>query len=267
MVLGFSGIWGCVRPSPSTCSTCLIVTWRWLGRFEETSYLVTHPRPERKQAPILPHVSSTEAPEPSQSQVQPDPDEPEEDEIAVARRIPTATLRVWESLLAPRGYTKVGSELIKTVPAHTPDLMLNHSLFLPGSNRGQGKARALGPPNPPTTAKGRSALATFTRSKSFAPSRVPALEDPCASTSRQPFRKAQSLFLPRPTSPTQVAPGHDGSPPPIFAGMRFRVRAEARSASVRSAIESCGGTWIEEDEHVDFVIVRLVRYSLSHLDS
>jgi hypothetical protein len=45
--------------------------------------------------------------------------------------------------------------------------------------------------------------------------------------------------------------------------MRFRVRAEARSASVRSAIEGCGGTWVEdenEEESVDFVIVRLVRY-------
>jgi DNA replication regulator DPB11 len=44
--------------------------------------------------------------------------------------------------------------------------------------------------------------------------------------------------------------------------MRFRVCAEARSASVRTAIEGCGGTWVEdedEDERVDFVIVRLVR--------
>jgi len=157
--------------------------------------------------------------------------------------------------------------LVKTAPAHTPNLMLNHLLSLPGSNKCKGQARALGPPNPPTTAKGRSALATFTRSKSFAPSIAPAPEDPCASTSCQPFPKAQSLFLPRPTSSAQVAPGHDCSLPQIFAGMRFRVRTEARSASVRSAIEGCGGTWIEEDEQVDFVIVRLVRCTLSHLDS
>lgn len=41
--------------------------------------------------------------------------------------------------------------------------------------------------------------------------------------------------------------------------MRLRVRGEARSTSVRSAIESCGGTWVEdkdEEERVDFVIVR-----------
>ncbi|KAI0256238.1 hypothetical protein BJV78DRAFT_448279 [Lactifluus subvellereus] len=239
------------------------------GRFEETSYLVTHPRPERRQAPLLSHIPSAEAPEPSQSQLQPDPDDPEEEEIAIARRVPAATLRVWESLLAPRGYAKVGSELVKTAPAHTPSPMLNHALFLPGSNKGKGKARVLGPPKSPITTKGRSALATFTRSKSFAPSIAPAPDDPCAPTSRQPFRKAQSLFLPPATSPAQVAPEHDSSRPQIFAGMRFRVRAEARSASVRSAIEGCGGTWIEdedEDEHVDFVIVRLVSGSKLYID-
>ena len=48
------------------------------------------------------------------------------------------------------------------------------------------------------------------------------------------------------------------------------MRAEARSASVRTAIESCGGTWVEdedEEKRVNFVIVRLVRYSFSSLSS
>lgn len=91
-----------------------------------------------------------------------------------------------------------------------------------------------------------------------------------ATASRQPFRKVQSLFLPRPDSSTQAAPEPDGSLPKIFVGKRFRVRAEARSASVRTAIESCGGTWVEdedEEKRVDFVIVRLVRYSFSSLSS
>ena len=191
------------------------------------------------------------------------PDAPEEEEIAVARRVPSATLRVWESLLAPRGYSKVGSELIKIGPAEglnpTPD-----PPSLSRAAKGKGKARALNPPDPPTSNKGRSALAKFTRSKSFAPSTEPPSDDTPATASRQPFRKVQSLFLPRPDSPTQVAPEPDGSPPNIFVGRRFRVRAEARSASVRTAIESCGGTWVEdedEEKRVDFVIVRLVRYS------
>ncbi|KAH9978902.1 hypothetical protein BGW80DRAFT_703080 [Lactifluus volemus] len=239
------------------------------GRFEETPYLVTHPRPERRQPPSLSHAPNTEAPEPSERPAQLDHDEPEEEEIALARRVPAATLRVWESLLAPRGYTKVGSMLVKAAPADPPNPTPNHSLHPPRNNKGKGKARVLDTPNPPTAIKGRSVLGTFIRSKSFTPSESSAPEDSCASTSRQPFRKAQSLFLPRPTSPAQMAPGRSGSVPQIFTGMRFRVRAEARSASVRSAIEGCGGTWVEdedEDEHVDFVIVRLVSGSKLYID-
>ena len=67
-----------------------------------------------------------------------------------------------------------------------------------------------------------------------------------------------------------MAPESVGSPPKLFVGKCFRVRAEARSASVRTAIESCGGTWVEdedEEERVDFVIVRLVRYSFTSIPS
>ena len=211
---------------------------------------------------------SIEGPEPSQEQAQPVPDAFEEEEIAVARRVPAATLRVWESLLAPRGYAKVGSDLIKTTPEEALNPTPDPPLSLLRASKGKGKARALDPPS--TLSKGRSALATFTRSKSFAPSTAPASEDSSAHAARQPFRKVQSLFLPRPDSPVQMAPESDGSPPKIFVGKCFRVRAEARSASVRTAIESCGGTWVEdedEEERVDFVIVRLVRYSFTSLPS
>ena len=205
----------------------------------------------------------------SQEHAQSVPDTPEEEEIAVARRVPTATLRVWESLLAPRGYSKVGSELVKIGlteglgPTPDPPPSLSRAA------KGKGKVRALDPPDLFTSNKGRSALAKFTRSKSFAPSTEPPSDD-TSIASRQPFRKVQSLFLPRPDSPTQATPEPDGSPPKIFVGKRFRVRAEARSASVRTAIESCGGTWVEdedEEKRVDFVIVRLVRYSFSSLSS
>lgn len=230
-----------------------------LGRFEETSYLITRPRPERRQLPSLHHLSCKE-PEPLQEQPQVDADGPEEEEMAVARRVPGATLRVWESLLAPRGYTKVGSELVKAGPAEAPNSTPEPSLPPSGARKDKGKRRALNPPSPPTKRKGRSALATFTRSKSFAPCTASMMEDPSTSTARQPFRKAHSLFLPQLPPPADV---HDGSKQQIFVGMRFRVRAEARSASVRSAIESCGGMWVEnedEEERIDFVIVRLVRY-------
>ena len=263
--MGFPRLWRCVRFLLLTHSISLIVTCRWPGRFEETPYLVTHPRPERRQLP-RPPVSrhpSVDAPAPSQGQAEPDSNAPEEDEIAVARRVPAATLRVWESLLAPRGYAKVGSDLIKTAPGEAPSSTPDPSPSLPKVDKGKGKARPLELLDPHTSGKGRSALATFTRSKSFAPSPTSAPEDTSASVSRQPFRKVQSLFLPGPSSPGAM-PEPGSSPPKIFVGMRFRVRGEARSASVRSAIEGCGGTWVEdedEEERVDFVIVRLVRYA------
>ena len=208
--------------------------------------------------------SSVDAPAPPQGHAEPDSNAPEEEEIAVARRVPAATLRVWESLLAPRGYAKVGSDLIKTIPGEAPSSTPDPSPSLPKVDKGKGKARPLELLDPHTLGKGRSALATFTRSKSFAPSPTSAPEDYTVSASRQPFRKVQSLFLPGPSSPAAVVPEPGGSPPKIFVGMRFRVRGEARSASVRSAIEGCGGAWVEdedEEERVDFVIVRLVRYT------
>lgn len=263
MVLGLPRLWWCVRFLLPTLNISLIVTRRWPGRFEETPYLVTHPRPERRQLPPASRHLSVDAPAPSQGHAEPDSDPPEEEEIAVARRVPAATLRVWESLLAPRGYAKVGSELIKTAPAEASSSTPDPSPSLPKTDKGKGKARPLDLLDAHTSGKGRSALATFARSKSFASSPTSAPEDYSASASRQPFRKVQSLFLPGPSSPPAACPDPGGSPPKIFVGMRFRVRGEARSASVRSAIESCGGTWVEdedEEERVDFVIVRLVRY-------
>ncbi|KAF8271324.1 hypothetical protein EI94DRAFT_1720928 [Lactarius quietus] len=213
------------------------------GRFEETPYLVTCPRPERRQLPSLRHPSTKEA-EPPRERPQADADAPEEEEIAVARRVPGAMLRVWESLLAPRGYTKVGSELVKAGPAEVSNSTLDPSLPPSGAKKNKGKQRALNPPSP-------DGATLYVHS-------TPA------------FRKAHSLFLPQIQPSTHAAPEGDDSKPQIFAGMRFRVRAEARSASVRGAIESCGGIWIEnedeEEKSIDFVIVRLVSGSKLYID-
>ncbi|KAI0636255.1 hypothetical protein C8Q77DRAFT_1102527 [Trametes polyzona] len=48
----------------------------------------------------------------------------------------------------------------------------------------------------------------------------------------------------------------------LFQGKRIRALGEARCASVRKAIEDCGGSWVaahdDDDDSVDFIIVRLV---------
>ncbi|CDO77918.1 hypothetical protein BN946_scf184727.g7 [Trametes cinnabarina] len=47
----------------------------------------------------------------------------------------------------------------------------------------------------------------------------------------------------------------------LFKGVRIQALGEAKCASVRRAIEDCGGTWVsavDDDDAVDYIIVRLV---------
>lgn len=58
----------------------------------------------------------------------------------------------------------------------------------------------------------------------------------------------------------------------LFSGLTFHVLGEAKSPSVRSAVEEGGGTLLptsgeggtENDEDVDYILVRLVRYDFLH---
>jgi hypothetical protein len=66
----------------------------------------------------------------------------------------------------------------------------------------------------------------------------------------------------------EVSPGDEISGPSksspavqIFAGLKLRVLGEMKSPNVRNAILQLGGTVsTDEDEDVDFIVVRLVRY-------
>ena len=64
----------------------------------------------------------------------------------------------------------------------------------------------------------------------------------------------------------------------IFANMTFKLLGEARSANVKESIENAGGKVLraggddmmgmgddDDDENVDIVLVRLVRYVSHHL--
>ncbi|THH08112.1 hypothetical protein EW146_g9100 [Bondarzewia mesenterica] len=235
------------------------------GRFDEKGYKVEHPRPERKQVPEVPptpiaivETSRTTSDEPisipnSNSNLNAQ-DDTEEEEIANARRVPTITLQVWESLLGSRGYKRVGGQLVRTGGAD------EGSEQAVKKDKGKGKAIMpaieMGEGDEP---KSHSALRTFTRTHSFAPSRVDAVP------SRQPFRKSASTFAiaPRTASQTKDAGGGAGPSAQVFEGMRFRARGEAWCASVREAVEGCGGRWVDGQEDddvddVDFILVRLV---------
>lgn len=61
-----------------------------------------------------------------------------------------------------------------------------------------------------------------------------------------------------------------GNEKPIFGGLKFLILGEAKSPSVKSAIESCSGTIVpeghEDEDEVDFIIVRLVRLACHHFN-
>ncbi|KAI0788205.1 hypothetical protein C8Q74DRAFT_664413 [Fomes fomentarius] len=141
-----------------------------------------------------------------------------------------------------------------------------------------------------------SALSKFQRSRSFLPNSQDASTP--KNGIRQPFQRTSTMsrtssFLQRPpgsieamagmasdipivSSSYAAGPSRAGSAVPedaltngtgisdaarvIFKGYRFRALGEARCASVKSAIEECGGRWISQgdDADVDFIVVRLV---------
>lgn len=74
--------------------------------------------------------------------------------------------------------------------------------------------------------------------------------------SRQPFRRILSSSTALPAVPA------NSSDSVLFAGYKFRALGEARGSSLREALESNGGQWLDEDDEqcADFILVRLVRY-------
>ncbi|KAI0035513.1 hypothetical protein K488DRAFT_43095, partial [Vararia minispora EC-137] len=222
------------------------------GQFDETPYLIEKPRPEPRAMtqlpPLPPSIQRVIQPIPINPDPLPEP-EPffaEEEEIAQARRVPAVTVRVWETLLKHRGFVQQGNKLVRVDRAE-----------------GVKPSQRTAAPESLPPGKGQSALATFSRTKSFAPSR-PETELP-----KQPFRRATSLMPVRNTPTPELAPVPESAPsqiqacakPGIFSGIRFRARGEARSTSVRGAVEGCGGIWIEgadEEHEADIILVRLV---------
>ncbi|VDB87304.1 unnamed protein product, partial [Peniophora sp. CBMAI 1063] len=276
---------------------------RYGGRFNEEPYSVDLPRPLPKpltqptpsQQPFIGHAQESHSlpppPRPlvsaSTSASNSNQQEVDEDEVAPARaHVPAVTLQVWESLLKRRGYVRSvdGAGLVRSPskPPPAPDMDVDdQALPLPQPKPIQNKptqaelwraaSQAHAELHPDR--KGHSALSTFSRTNSFAKSKLDA-----EGASKQPFRRSQSIFAPLaraspvPQQQAQAGPsttkdvnvdvGNGDGKTPVFAGLKFRALGEAKSASVRAAVESCAGVWIDsadvDDESVDYIIVRLV---------
>lgn len=185
---------------------------------------------------------------------------------------------MWESLLKPRGFNIVEGQLLRS-PTKTKTS--NGGTLSPTSS----------PPKPvastsvsnKTAASGTGSIISSFRRTAQKDTLVPAPDAP-----RQPFRRLVSVAsnpfdglserdsIPPSRTPSVLNPGlsrgqstsfmvpvmeeASGSTSDLFVGRRFRVLGEANTASVRASLQSCGGVLIpEQDEDVDFIVVRLVR--------
>jgi len=248
------------------------------GRFDEEKYQVRRPRPPPKKSlmctyirlpfnltgvHILPTVSPpplSSVPSSAQEENEPDRrnpaldnDEFMADEELAMKRLPATTLQVWGSLLGRRGYEISEGQLIRSPSkARPPPVDAEPAEKLAGNG---------------------SLISQFRRSNSFAPARAES-----SSAGPQPFRRTKTTsamdvkgraggsFLASAVPHVEKVGESSMSAIPavtsnIFGELKFLVLGEAKSPSVRSAIEENGGKMVldTEDDDVDFVVVRLVR--------
>ena len=204
----------------------------------------------------------------------------DEEPARALKRVPAVTLQIWQSILQPRGFAMREGRLVRSPSkSQAPPASLHQEQDSPGKDRDKGGARA------EDTADGATGRPSVLRGLSKSASFAPQTKD--ASTPRPPFARS-SLVFGAPPSGTILAQGGEDLPAAsssrvtpsgadagngeaeaggIFQGKTFRAMGEARSGAVRQAVEEAGGRMVreDEDEEVDFVIVRLVRYVLAHI--
>ncbi|KXN83795.1 S-M checkpoint control protein rad4 [Leucoagaricus sp. SymC.cos] len=239
------------------------------GRFDETRYEVSRPRPERKalqdvvasspppsDLPSEMNETSVAPPVPAKTQqLSPSTSQDDEDEVATVKVLPAVTLQIWGSLLNRRGYQVSGNTLVRTTSA--PVIFQN-------------------PEDSHEVEPGKSVISAFRRANSFAPAKLD--EPESVGTSRQPFRRTATSanVFSRSGTPLPVVPEKNGESSStsvdlnpvagpskaaafMFAGYRFRALGEAKTPAVKNAVESYGGRMVSEhDDGVDYIIVRLV---------
>ncbi|KAM6504048.1 hypothetical protein JOM56_000991 [Amanita muscaria] len=239
------------------------------GRFNEADYDVQQPRPQRRELTIHETQSSLPAmPESLSSTSQQDAAPPtpfdDEEEIACVAHRAEFTVQVWGSLLKKRGYEVINGKVIRD-PSKVPQLSPPSAVPRADTPDPNG----MDVDHPP---KAQSVLSTFRRANSFAPVNDSS-QFTRASQRLQPFRRTTGtagetgpLLPDNPRinhgtdSGAQAGPSTIG-PRGIFSGLKFRVLGEAKTLTVRNAIEQAGGIWSSEqetDEDVDYIIVRLV---------
>ena len=258
------------------------------GRFNEAKYDVRKPRPERKtigegifsniviqttlECLVLNDQVSSSAPQSSEQPPTPQNSilDEMEDERAFANVLPDATLLLWSKLLERRGYQITDGEVVLSpskagvpppnakksdIPSRPDSSHLHASGSVISSLR---RAPPVVQANP-----GTSKRLPFRRSSSSATG-AGAIASGCEAAAARPLLEKQPTTTEMvgeaeaSQSRSRPAPSNAGSM--IFVGRVFRALGEAKCPNVRSAIDELGGRMsTDEDEDVDFIIVRLVR--------
>ncbi|GJE85651.1 BRCT domain-containing protein [Phanerochaete sordida] len=209
----------------------------------------------------------------------------DDDEPARAlKRVPAVTLQIWQSMLQPRGFALQAGRLVRS-PSRSQAAPLPASPVRPHASTARADSDAAERDGARESGERPSVLRGLSKSASFAPA-------PRDASTPRPFARASSNIFAAPPDVTVLAQGGADLPVAsssrvasepvgddgpvevavegegeagegeagIFAGKTFRTLGEARSAPVRQALEAAGGRVVreDEDEEVDFVIVRLV---------
>ncbi|KAJ7802410.1 hypothetical protein B0H14DRAFT_2892247 [Mycena olivaceomarginata] len=213
------------------------------GRFDEAAYDVRRPRPERKATPA------------SQPQRM-----PIAENAASDVKKPEYTMDDEDELAPSRGYEVARGGVVLS-PGKAQQMVLD--------------VRSEKPTQEQDTAVEKSVLSGFRRTNSFIESRptAAAARESSAGPSRLPFGRTNSTWnIPSNSDagPSSLA----GTKRPAeknvddasaaFTGLRFLLRGETDSATVRKAIEGAGGD-VVRGEDADFIIVRLISGSALYL--
>ncbi|KAH8094535.1 hypothetical protein BXZ70DRAFT_1072697 [Cristinia sonorae] len=176
------------------------------GRFNEDDYLVSKPRPKRKKRPRQPIVAAMPVErsiEPSSSNPHPEgalPAAPkpsfhtaeEEEETASVKRVPDVKLRIWGSIMGSRGFEVSGGKLVRSPSkSQTARPSLPPAPHPMDDDDGDNALPRLddGPPGKKPAAGG-SLLASFRRSKSFAPATK---DTSTQQKAKQPFQRMATV--------------------------------------------------------------------------
>ena len=191
-----------------------------------------------------------------------------EDEKAFANVLPDATLLLWSKLLERRGYQITDGEVILSPSkADVPPSNAKKSDMLSRPSSPHHHASVISslrrvPPVVQAKDPGTSRQLPFRRSSSATVASTVASGSNAAAV--RPLLENQPAITEivgeAEASPSRSRPAPSKTGSMIFAGRVFRALGEAKCPNVRRAVDELGGRMsADQDEDVDFIIVRLVR--------